>query len=137
MDSKYLKILELLNKHSTQQIDIAPILLEFYPSDKVIDFESYARSKNSLFILLNNMQDEGLIKYIHPNIGGGNETNGYSWLHKVPVRAAITIKGQTYLSENKSKIKSLIINNLWALVIGILGTLISAIIIWKCNIPSS
>jgi len=136
VEANYLKILKVLNEHPNRQIDISSVLLQIYPSENVRNFDSYKESKTSLFLLLNNMQDEGLIKYVHPNIGGGNEINGYSWLHQVPVYATITIKGQTTLNANKGKLKQFLSNNFWQLVVGILATIISSIIIWKCNIPT-
>lgn len=104
MDAKYFKILTFLyDKGVGEFVNISPALLDLYPNVDRMDGFIVQHESQKVNGLLISMQKGELIEFRQYSIGGGNNTNGYSWLDTVQIQASITQKGKDAIDSEIAK----------------------------------
>lgn len=104
MDKKYCKILTFLYDNIDSTIDISPVLLEMYPNVDRMNMEKVHSATTSINQLLTGMN--GLIIVQDYTIGSGNQTNGFSWIDIIQIKASITQTGKTALDIEYAKVET-------------------------------
>jgi hypothetical protein len=106
MDNKYLKILQYLKDNGGVGVytNITPVLLQLYPGVNRMERYYVSEAGGQINRLLEGMKEDGFILVQqYTSIGSGNETNGYTWLDVVHIKASVKQKGLDALDEEINK----------------------------------
>ena len=105
MDNKYFKILQELKPEGVGVYkNISPVLLQFYPGVSRMDSFSVREASSQIYRLLEEMKKDELIALEqYTSLGSGNDTNGYTWLDQIQIKASIKQHGIDILEKELNK----------------------------------